>query len=62
MADLQNFRNNQRPNFLDGLGQKVKNVFEFGKAVKGIYDVGKVAYQGLQVAAPFIEAAMRAGL
>ena len=62
MANLQNFRNNQRPNFLDGLGQKVKTVFEFGKAAKGLYDAGKIAYQGFQVAAPFIEAAMRAGL
>ena len=62
MANLQKNRNNQRPNFLDGLGQKVKNVLEFGKAVKGIYDAGKIAYQGFQVAAPYIEAAMRAGL
>ena len=62
MTNLQNVRNNQRPNFLDGLGQKVKTVFEFGKAVKGIYDAGKIAYEGFQVAAPFIEAAMRAGL
>ena len=62
MANLQNFRNNQIPNFLDGLGQKVKTVFEFGKAAKGMYDLGKLAYQGFEVAAPFIEAAMRAGL
>ena len=43
-------------------GKKVKTVFEFGKAAKGLYDAGKITYQGFQVAAPYIEAAMRAGL
>ena len=62
VANFQNFRNIHRPNCLDGLGQKVKTVFEFGKAAKGLYDAGKIAYEGFQVAAPFIEAAMRAGL
>ena len=62
MANLQKFRNNQRPNLLDGLGQKIKTAFEFGKAAKGLYDAGKVAYQGFEIAAPYIEAAFRAGL
>ena len=47
MANLQNFRNNQSPNFLEGLGQKVKTVFEFGKAAKGLYDAGKNSIPGV---------------
>ena len=62
MANLQNFRNNQRPDWITGLGQKVKQAAEFGGAVKGIYEIGKAAYSGFMVAAPYLEMAMMAGL
>ena len=62
MANLQNFRNNQRPSWIEGIGQKVKNAAEFAGTVKGIYDVGRTVYSGLVAAAPYIEAAMLAGL
>ena len=62
MANLQNFRGNQRPNWLTGLGQKVKHAAEFAGAVKGIYDVGRTVYTGFVAAAPCLEAAMLAGL
>ena len=62
MANLQNFRDNQRPSWLTGLGQKVKNAAEFAGTVKGIYDVGKTVYSGFVAAAPYIEAAMLVGL
>jgi hypothetical protein len=39
-------------------GQKVKNVAETIGALKGVYDIGKSVYSGLQTAAPFIEAAV----
>ena len=62
MANLQNFRDNQRPNWITGLGQKVKNVAEFAGAVKGIYEVGRTVYSGFVAAAPYLEMAMMAGL
>ena len=62
MANLQNFRNNQRPSWIEGIGQKVKNAVEFAGAVKGLYDVGSTVYSGFVAAAPYIEAAMLAGL
>ena len=62
MANLQNFRDNQRPDWLTGLGQKVKNAAEFVGAVKGMYEVGRTVYSGFAVAAPYIEAVMLAGL
>ena len=62
MENLQNFRNNQRPSWIEGIGQKVKNAAEFAGTVKGIYDVGRTVYSGLVAAAPYIEAAMLAGL
>ena len=62
MANLQNFQNNQRPSWIEGLGQKVKNVAEFAGAVKGIYTVGRTLYSGFVAAAPYLEMAMLAGL
>ena len=62
MANLQNFRNNSHVNLLEHVGQKVKSAAEIAGAVKGIWDVGKMVYSGFQVAAPYLEAAMLAGL
>jgi hypothetical protein len=62
MANLQNFRNNQRPDWITGLGQKVKQAAEFAGSVKGIYEVGRTVYSGFVAAAPYLEAAMLAGL
>ena len=45
MANLQNFRNNQRPSWIAGIGQKVKNAAEFAGAVKGIYDVSRTVFR-----------------
>ena len=61
MANLQNF-NYRKPNYMESIGQKVKNVFEMGMAAKKVYDVGKIVYQGFEAAAPMIKLAMRAGL
>ena len=62
MANLQNFRNNSHVNLLEHVGQKVKNAAEIAGTVKGIWDVGKMIYSGFQVAAPYLEMAMMAGL
>ena len=62
MANLMNFQNNRQPSYLDTIGQKATNLAQFGMAMKKVYDVGKVMYDGFQVAAPYLEAAMAAGL
>ena len=62
MANLQNFRDNQRPSWIEGLGQKVKQAAQFAGAVKGIYQVGQAAYAGIAAAAPYLEMAMLVGL
>ena len=62
MANLQNFRHYKHVNLLDNVGEKVKHAAEFAGTVKGIYDLGRGVYAGLQVSAPYIEAMMLAGL
>ena len=62
MANLQNFQNNQRPSWKEGLGHKVRNAAEFAGAVKGIYTVGRTVYSGFMAAAPYLKMAMLAGL
>ena len=62
MANLQNFRHGSHVGLLENVGQKVKHVAEFAGAVKGVWDVGKMAYSGFQVALPYLEMAMLVGL
>jgi hypothetical protein len=62
MASLQNFRHGSHVGLLDNVGQKVKHAAEIAGAMKGIWDVGKMAYAGFQVAAPYLEAMMLVGL
>ena len=62
MANLQNFKNNSHVGLLEHVGQKVKHASEIAGAMKGIYDVGRMAYSGFQVALPYLEMAMLAGL
>ena len=61
MANLMNFQNNRKPSFMERIGQKATNLAEFGIAMKKVYDVGKMAYRGFEIAAPFLERAMLAG-
>ena len=62
MANLQNFRHHKHVGLLENVGQKVKNAAEIAGTVKGIWDVGKMAYSGFQAALPIIEAMMLVGL
>ncbi len=62
MANLQNFRHPSHVGLLENVGQKVKHAAEFAGTIKRIYDVGKMVYSGFQVAAPYLEMAMMAGL
>jgi len=62
MANLQNFRHPSHVGLLENVGQKVKNIAEIAGAVKGAWDVGKMVYAGFQVASPYLEMAMMAGL
>lgn len=62
MANLMHHRSYRPPSTIESIGQKVKNAAEFAGTIKGIWDTGKVIYSGFQAAAPYIEAAMLAGL
>ena len=62
MANLQNFRHQKHVGLLDSVGEKVKHAAELAGVVKGVWDLGRGIYTGFQVAAPYIEAAMLAGL
>ena len=62
MANLQNFKNNRDVNLLEQVGQKVKNITEIAGAMKGVWDTGRLIYSGFQIAAPYLEMAMLAGL
>ena len=55
MAYLNTY-NNKPPS--ESFGQKVKNVSQTLGAIKGMYDVGKTIYSGIQSAAPIIEMGM----
>ena len=54
MASLHNFRHRQKPTWLEGVGNKIKNVAEIIGSVKGIYDVGRGLYTAAQAATPFL--------
>ena len=55
MGHLQNTRN-KKP--VETFGSKVKNVAETIGHLKGMYDIGKSIYSGMQVAAPYIAEGM----
>ena len=53
MGHLHNL-NHKNPSMLSNIGNKIKNVIEFGTMAKGIYDTGKNLYYGARVIAPII--------
>jgi hypothetical protein len=61
MANLQNHRIKNRINN-EGIGAKVKNAMEFAGAIKSIWETSRMIYSGVQAAAPYMEAALLAGL
>ena len=57
MAHLR--ETNGQPNiFGDNLGQKLKTTAQVAGAIKGIWDVGKTIYGGVQALAPLALAAL----
>ena len=50
--------NGQAPGFWHNLGQKLKTTAEVAGAMKGIWDVGKTIYGGVQALAPLALAAL----
>ena len=50
--------NGQPTNFWDNLGQKLKSTAQVAGAIKGIWDVGKTIYGGVQALAPLALAAL----
>ena len=50
--------NGQPTNFWDNMGQKLKTTAQVAGAIKGIWDVGKTIYGGVQALAPLALAAL----
>ena len=48
----------QPTNYWNNLGQKLKTTAEVAGAIKGIWDVGKTIYGGVQALAPLAGAAL----
>ena len=42
------------PSMLSNIGQKIQHAAEFAGSLKGIYDLGKMAYNGFKAAAPAV--------
>ena len=57
MAQLR-ATNGQPTNFWDNMGQKLKTTAQVAGAIKGIWDVGKTIYGGVQALAPLALAAL----
>ena len=57
MAHLRT-TNGQPTNFWDNMGQKLKTTAQVAGAIKGIWDVGKTIYGGVQALAPLALAAL----
>lgn len=55
MASLH-FNNHRRakPSFMSNIGSKVKQAAEIAGAMKGIYDVGRMAYHALRTVGPAV--------
>ena len=54
MASLHNFKHRQKTSWIDGIGNKIKNVAEIIGAAKGIYTVGRGLYSATQAATPLL--------
>jgi hypothetical protein len=57
MAHLH-ITNGQQTNYWENLGQKLKTGVEIAGAIKGIWDVGRTIYGGVQALAPLAGAAL----
>ena len=44
MGNLQNYESHKQINYMTGMGEKVKNLVEFGVGLKKAYDIGKTVY------------------
>lgn len=58
MAHLHNLpHRSYQPSLLENIGQKVKTAGEIAGTLKGIYDVGKSIYTGIQTIRPLVQTA-----
>jgi hypothetical protein len=54
MGNLQNFRARKQMHYATGIGEKVKNLVEFGAGLKSAYDIGRTVYSLAQSASPYV--------
>jgi len=57
MATMHFSNRRQNPSFFSSFGNKVKNVAEVAAGLKGIYDVGRMVYNGVRTIGPAVAAA-----
>ena len=57
MASAHFNHRRSKQSFLSGIGNKVKQAAEIAGAVKGLYDVGRLIYQGVQTIGPAVASA-----
>ena len=57
MASMHFSHRRQNPSFLSSIGNKVKQAAEIAGAVKGVYDVGRMIYNGARMIGPAVAAA-----
>ena len=57
MAHTHNFKKNHRTSWIADIGNKVKYAAEVVGAAKGLYDVGRSLYHGMQVIGPAVAGA-----
>ena len=58
MASRHNFRNHQRPTFLEDVGNKVRQGIEIAGTAKGLYEAGKFLYHTGRAIAPYVGSAL----
>jgi hypothetical protein len=54
MANMMHHRKPQHVNYLNGIGQKVKQLVEIGAGLKGAYETGKTLYSLASAASPYV--------
>lgn len=60
MGHLHNIAKRKNPSFFSSLGSKIKTGLELAGTAKGIYDMGRMIYQGASTYGPMIYNTARA--
>ena len=59
MAHLHNMSRRTKPTWLSKVGNRVKTIAEIAGTAKGVWDVGRGIYQGIQTYGPMVAQGLR---